>query len=108
MTRRELFAALADALQRNGIQDPIPAVEVLGPPDHAVPVFGIILSEPAKTLLTPALMEVTRRLHPTIADVWLLSGAESAALIESLTKHQVAKPHQGSEARSRPTELTGA
>ena len=101
MTRRELFAALADALQRNGIQDPVRAVEVLAPPHPAVPVFGVILSEPAKRLLTPALMEVTRRLHPTIADVWLLSGPESAALIQSLAKHQAYKSRSGAGTPSR-------
>ena len=101
MTRRELFAALADALQRNGIQEPARAIEVLGPPDPAVLVFGVILSEPAKTLLTPALIEVTRRLHTTIADVWLLSGQESAALIQSLAKHQAYKSRHGSGAHSR-------
>jgi hypothetical protein len=82
--RRELFTALAGSLRRNGIPNPECAIEVLGPPHYTVRLFGIILSERANAVLMPTLMEITGRLHPTIADVWLLSEQESAALIRAL------------------------
>ena len=88
MTRHELLTVLADSLHRNGISDPEGTIEVLGPPHYTVQLFGIILSQRASALLTPALMDITGRLHPTIADVWLLSEQESAALIRALRQQR--------------------
>lgn len=86
VTRHELSAALVRLLQRNSIASPESAVEILGPPHYTVRLFGIILSERAKPVLTEDLMQVTRRLHPTVADMWLLTEREGAALVQALQR----------------------
>jgi len=82
VTRRGLFDALVRFLQIKGIASPEGAIEVLGPPHQSVCLFAIILSERAKPVLCVELMQLTGRLHPTIADVWLLTERESVALLQ--------------------------
>ena len=84
MTRYELFTAIAESLQKDNIPSPLGAIDILGPPHESVPVFAIMLSERAGPTVTAALMRITGRLHPTVADMWLLTERESAALIHTL------------------------
>ena len=84
MTRYELFTAIAESLQRDNIPNPVGAIDILGPPRESVPLFAIMLSERARPTVTGALMRITGRLHPTVADMWLLTERESAALILAL------------------------
>ena len=76
-TRHELTAALIGVLHRHGIANAEGAIEVLGPPNYMVRLFGVILSDAVKPILAPQLARATGRLHPTVADVWILTEAES-------------------------------
>jgi len=87
VTRYELFTAIAESLQRDNIPNPVGAIDILGPPHESVPLFAIMLSERARPTVTGALMRITGRLHPTVADMWLLTERESAALIQALQSH---------------------
>lgn len=83
VTRHELYAALGRLLHRKGVEHPEHTVQVLGEAFDGVRLFAIILSGPAKTTLTHHLSRVTGRLHPTVADMWLLDESESLALIQA-------------------------
>ena len=87
VTRHELSTAIVRLLQRNGIASPESAVEILGPPHYTVRLFGIILSERAKPVLTEELMQITGRLHPTVADMWLVTERDAAALVQTLQRN---------------------
>jgi hypothetical protein len=93
VTRHELAAALVRVLHSRGIANAQRAIEVLGPPHHTVHLFGIILSEPAKPVLTEQLKRATGRFHASAGDVWILSEDESAALIHALQGNNITSEH---------------
>ena len=95
VTRHELSSALARLLERSAVASPESAIEVLGPPHESVRLFGILLSERARPAVTAELVQITGRLHPTVADMWLLTERDSAALIQALQTH-----------RSNPSAMT--
>ena len=84
ISHHELTAVLIAVLRRHGIANTERAVEVLGRPDPAVRVFGVILSDAVKPLLATPLARATGRLHPTVGDVWILTETETAALLMAL------------------------
>ena len=84
ITRHELAAALITVLRRHGIANAQAAIEVLGPPHYTVRLFGVILSDDVKPVLTQQLARTTGRLHPTVGDMWILTEDESAALLQTL------------------------
>jgi hypothetical protein len=94
VTRHELFTAIVRLLQRNRIASPERAVEILGPPHYTVRLFGIILSERAKPVLTEESMQITERLHPTVADMWLLTERDAAALVHAIQRNTTNDPRR--------------
>ena len=84
VTRHELVAALVSALRRHGVETAQPAIEVLSPPHHTARLFGVVLSGDVKFILAQQLARITGRLHPTVGEMWVVTEAESAALIQAL------------------------
>jgi hypothetical protein len=87
ITHHEITNALIAVLRRHGIVNTDGAVKVLGPPDYAVRLFGVILSDCVKPLLASHFARATGRLHATVGDVWILTDSETATLLGYLRNH---------------------
>jgi hypothetical protein len=106
ITRHEVAAALISVLRGHGVANAEEAIEVLGPPNYMVRLFGVILSDAVKPILAPQLARATGRLHPTVGDVWILTEAESLALLGALYKEPARRLSAGSLRSFVPTNLS--
>jgi hypothetical protein len=86
VTRYDLAAAILGVLSRHGISSARSPVEVLSPLDHAPRLFGIILADDVKPVFARELAIMTGWRPQTIADMWILTEAQSATLIHALRK----------------------
>jgi hypothetical protein len=80
--RRQLSAALVHLLQARGVENPETAVQVLGRPYSGVPIYAVVLNGSSRTIVIDVLRQITGRLHPTVADMCVLTEQEALDLIQ--------------------------
>jgi len=87
VTRHELFTAIVGSCKGTALRAPKARLRFSARRTIRCRLFGIILSERAKPVLTEELMQITERLHPTVADMWLLTERDAAALVHAIQRN---------------------